>query len=97
MHFSSTTVLLCFVPGSQGEPEARKTPFVPAIGPAGSVIVFNGSVWLGHGANESGQPRRSIQGAYIRREDKPWIDFASRMRPETLARVSPLAKYLLAV
>ncbi|HTA45042.1 MAG TPA: hypothetical protein VK789_21495 [Bryobacteraceae bacterium] len=42
---------------------------VPAGGPAGSMIVFNGSRWHGHGANETHQPRRSMQGTFIRRED----------------------------
>lgn len=70
---------------------------VQACGPAGSVIIYNGSVWHGHAANESGEPRRSIQGSYIRRETKAGVDLPARMRPETLARLSPLAKYLLAV
>lgn len=34
-----------------------------ACGPAGSTIVFNGSVWLGHTVNRSNEPRRSLQGA----------------------------------
>ncbi|HXU39073.1 MAG TPA: phytanoyl-CoA dioxygenase family protein, partial [Blastocatellia bacterium] len=70
---------------------------VQACGPAGSVIIYNGSVWHGHSTNESGEPRRSIQGAYIRREAQAGVNPPARMRPETLARVSPLAKYLLAV
>lgn len=68
-----------------------------ACGPAGSVIVYNGSIWHGHTANPSGEPRRSIQGAYIRRDAEPAVNQAARIRPETLARISPLAKYLLAV
>ena len=40
---------------------------VSARGPAGSVVIYNGSVWHGHGANQTKEPRRSIQGAYIRR------------------------------
>ncbi|HEX8174942.1 MAG TPA: phytanoyl-CoA dioxygenase family protein [Pyrinomonadaceae bacterium] len=70
---------------------------VVACGRAGSVIVYNGSVWHGHAANLSGEPRRSIQGAYIRREAKSSVNLPARMLPETLARISPLAKYLLAV
>lgn len=70
---------------------------VQACGPAGSVIIYNGSVWHGHSANQSGEPRRSIQGAYIRREAQAEVNLAARMRLETLARISPLAKYLLAV
>jgi|SRR5215213_1655272 len=68
-----------------------------AGGQAGSVIVFNGSVWHGHTANLTDTPRRSIQGAYIPRDAQSAIDFKSRMRSETLARISPLAKYLLAI
>jgi hypothetical protein len=96
-----------FVPGSHqwstipgGLMNDRKADHqgqVLACGPAGSLIVYNGSVWHGHTANSSGEPRRSIQGAYIRREAQPGVDLPARMSPETLARISPLAKYLLSV
>ncbi|HUQ53285.1 MAG TPA: phytanoyl-CoA dioxygenase family protein [Gammaproteobacteria bacterium] len=86
-----------FVPCSQHA--AERPPCgepVPACGPAGSVIVYNGSVWHGHGANTTDRPRRSIQGAYIRR-DAVGFAIAARMRPETLDRIGPLARQLLAV
>jgi hypothetical protein len=67
-----------------------------ACGPAGSVLIFNGSVWHGHSANTSDKPRRSIQGAFIPLAGKSAIDFAARMQPETRARLTPLAQYLLA-
>jgi ectoine hydroxylase-related dioxygenase (phytanoyl-CoA dioxygenase family) len=70
---------------------------IMACGAAGSVIIYNGSVWHGHSANQSDAPRRSIQGAYIRREAQAGFNSAARMRPETLARIGSLAKYLLAV
>ncbi|MCA1567675.1 MAG: phytanoyl-CoA dioxygenase family protein [Acidobacteria bacterium] len=70
---------------------------VQACGPAGSVIIYNGSIRHGHAANSSGEPRRSIQGAYIRREARSGVDLPARMRPETLSRIGPLARYLLAV
>jgi ectoine hydroxylase-related dioxygenase (phytanoyl-CoA dioxygenase family) len=95
-----------FVPGS------HKWPAVPsdlpkdlsadyegevlACGPAGSMIVYNGSVWHGHTANRIGEPRRSIQGAYIRRDAVPAINQAARIHPETLGRIGNLAKYVLA-
>jgi hypothetical protein len=66
-------------------------------GAAGSVILYNGSVWHGHTANRSGEGRRSIQGAYIRREAESWGNWAERILPQTRARLSPLAEYLLAV
>jgi ectoine hydroxylase-related dioxygenase (phytanoyl-CoA dioxygenase family) len=70
---------------------------VSACGPAGSVVIYNGSVWHGHGVNQTMEPRRSIQGAYIRRHDKQATNQAARMRPETLARIGDLAKYVLNV
>ena len=70
---------------------------VQACGSAGSMIVYNGSVWHGHTANLTDRPRRSIQGAYIRREAPSGINLPARMRSDTLARISPLAKYVLAV
>lgn len=70
---------------------------VLACGPAGSIIIFNGSVWHGHTANRSARRRRSIQGALIPREARPAIDQASRIRPETFQRIGDLAKYVLAI
>jgi ectoine hydroxylase-related dioxygenase (phytanoyl-CoA dioxygenase family) len=97
-----------FVPGSHRRHDApgEMTPDaaadhddddgqVSACGPAGSVVIYNGSVWHGHGANQTNEPRRSIQGAYVRRDDKPAINHAARMRPETLARIGALARYVL--
>lgn len=96
-----------FIPGSHmssappdglmSEAAADYEGQVLACGPAGSVIIYNGSVWHGHSANSSDEPRRSIQGAYIRRVARPGFDLSARMRPETLARIGPLARYLLAV
>lgn len=70
---------------------------VLACGPAGSLLVFNGSAWHGHTANTSDRPRRSIQGHFIPRDGQAATDFAARMQPQTHARLSPLARYLLAV
>jgi len=96
-----------FVPGSHEwsnvpgdlvkDPTADYDGQVQACGPAGSMAVYNGSVWHGHAANSTDKPRRSIQGSYIRREAQSGINLPARMRSETLARISPLAKYLLAV
>jgi hypothetical protein len=94
-----------FVPGSHllpSEPndlmkgmfDARKEE-VLACGPAGSIIIFNGSVWHGHTANLSNRRRRSVQGAYIPRGARAATHQASRMRPETIERIGDLAKYVL--
>src|SRR5262245_58006241 len=50
-----------------------------ACGPAGSLLIFNGSAWHGHTANTSDKPRRSLQGAFIPREGQQATDFAARM------------------
>ena len=97
-----------FLPGSHLQPrepsEVMDGPQdaheerVLACGPAGSVIIFNASVWHGHGANRSARPRRSIQLHFVPREAQaPPDDHCSRMRPETLQRISDLAKYVLNV
>lgn len=70
---------------------------VVACGAAGSVILYNGSVWHGHTANQSAEARRSVQGAFVRREAESWTSRAGRILPQTRARIGPLAEYLLAV
>jgi hypothetical protein len=95
-----------FVPGSHqisSAPEdvvsdvrADHDDQILACGPAGSLLVFNGSTWHGHTANRSDAPRRSLQGHFIPRDGQAATDFAACMQPETVARLSPLARYLLA-
>lgn len=70
---------------------------IAAIGSAGSLIIFNGSVWHGHTANTSSEARRSIQGYFVRRDARAGTDWSLRMRSETLARIGSLARYLLAL
>jgi hypothetical protein len=96
-----------FVPGSHRWPgtpadtladlRAEFDGQVLACGAAGSLLVFNGSAWHGHAPNTSSEPRRSIQGAFIPRDGRAGTDFAARMSPETRARLSPLARYVLAL
>ena len=96
-----------FVPGSHqwpGIPEeamadrrADHDSQILACGPAGSLLIFNGSAWHGHTANASAGPRRSLQGAFIPRAGHAGTDFSARMRPETRARLGPLARQVLAL
>jgi len=96
-----------FIPGSHhwssnpedviSDPWAKHDGQVFACGPAGSLIVFHGSTWHGHSENTSNGPRRSLQGAFIPRGGQAAIDFATRMQPDTRARLSELARYMLAL
>jgi ectoine hydroxylase-related dioxygenase (phytanoyl-CoA dioxygenase family) len=105
--FRSDSGATRFVPGSHrresslGAYKTNQRPDdrneVPACGPAGSLIVYNGSTWHGFGANVSGVPRRSIQGAYIPRGGKPGLEWATRLRPEVVNRLSFRARSLLRV
>lgn len=93
-----------FVPGSHRWPRPAAAGLhdacgdcVPACGPPGSMLIFNGSTWHGHGANLSARPRRSLQGAFIPRDGCAANDFSARMQRETRARLSALALDVLAV
>jgi ectoine hydroxylase-related dioxygenase (phytanoyl-CoA dioxygenase family) len=94
-----------FVPGSHlwshspgdllRDPTADYEGQISACGRAGSMVIYNGSVWHGHGANLTSKARRSIQGAYIRRDAQSGVNQAARIRPDTMSRIGDLAKYLL--
>ncbi len=96
-----------FVPGSQhwaGTPDdgdavsrIHETGQLLGCGPAGSLLIFNGSTWHGHTANLSNGPRRSLQGAFIPRGGRAGTDWASRMTAETRARLSARALDVLAL
>jgi len=96
-----------FVPGSHrwlrapedDHPDVRadRADQALACGPAGSLLIFNGSTWHGHAANGSEAPRRSLQGAFIPREGRAATDFAGRMSAATRARLAPFARDVLAV
>ena len=68
-----------FLPGSQSFKDGQLRDgqrLVSAQGKAGSLIIFNGSVWHGHGPNDTLSPRRSLQGAFIRSDQKSAGDFS---------------------
>ena len=94
-----------FVPGSHWWGESRCED-VPdriadhpgqelALGSAGSVIIYDGTVWHGHTSNGTNDPRRSIQGMFIQRDGPIRSSQTIHMLPETLSRIGALAKYLV--
>ncbi len=66
-------------------------------GSAGSVAVFNGSIWHGSYINYSGRLRRTLHCAFIAREFDQQTNQREYLRPETAERLSPLARYILDV
>jgi hypothetical protein len=66
-----------------------------ACGPAGSLIIFNGSVWHSHTSNTSSGRRRSVQGHFIPRDAQASTDHRARLHQETFQRIHDLAKYIL--
>ena len=105
--FTSDNGATCFVPGSHlhstepaecmpntWDPHAKQ---VLACGPAGSLIIFNASVWHGHSENRSKKPRRSIQVHFVARDAQDSTHHAACMRVETMQRIGALARYVLDV
>jgi hypothetical protein len=87
-----------FLPGSHRHPDMLfESPgnATVACGPAGSIVIYNGSVWHGHSANSTMLPRRSIQGAFIRRDAESAVKQSSRIQQNTLNRIGSLHRYLL--
>jgi len=85
-------------PGDDGvDVRADRADQVLACGPAGSLLIFNGSAWHGHTPNRSDAPRRSVQGAVVPRDGRTATDFAGRMSAATRARLAPLARHVLGV
>jgi hypothetical protein len=103
--FTPDTGATRFIPGSHhwGDPpkdgrmQEYTAQLVSACGPAGSLLVFNGSTWHGQGINSSNRSRRSLQGAFIPRDGRASTDFCRRMSSETRARLESIAHQVLAV
>ncbi|TQF01961.1 phytanoyl-CoA dioxygenase family protein [Kitasatospora acidiphila] len=67
------------------------------LGTAGTLVVFNGHVWHGGTKNRSTRPRRAVNAYFTRRTNQQQLDQAAFVRPETLARTGPAARFILDV
>lgn len=65
-----------------------------ACGAAGSLILFNGSVLHDHGANQSSNLRRSVQGAIIPRHATPAVVHADHLAPSDGEQLPSSLRYL---
>ena len=64
---------------------------------AGTVVIFNSHLWHGGTGNRSDRPRRALHGLFTRRDRPQQTDQKTYLRPETLARLSPAARFILDV
>jgi ectoine hydroxylase-related dioxygenase (phytanoyl-CoA dioxygenase family) len=76
-------------------PGLAETNFEHACGPAGALLLFDGSVWHGHGANITSGLRRSVQGALIPKAATAAIDHRHAVRPEVWAALPRQARQLM--
>lgn len=67
------------------------------LGSAGTAVIFNSHLWHGGTQNRTGQPRRALHSAYVRRDKKQQTIFRDYLRPATYERLSQAQRYLLEV
>jgi ectoine hydroxylase-related dioxygenase (phytanoyl-CoA dioxygenase family) len=61
------------------------------------VIVFNSHLWHGGTRNDTDRPRRALHSYFTRRARDQQLDQRAYLRPETRARISPAAAFILDV
>src|SRR5437667_6898833 len=76
------------------EPHPRE---IQVLAPAGSVFVFNSHVWHSGTRNNTDKPRRVIHSSFTRRDQAQQTNQREYLRPETYARLSEAARYVLDV
>jgi ectoine hydroxylase-related dioxygenase (phytanoyl-CoA dioxygenase family) len=88
-----------FLPGSADlrelPEESPPSGLEYACGPAGSLLLFDGSVWHGHSANITARWRRSVQGALIPKGATAAVDHRSYLQPEIWSALPPDARLLM--
>jgi ectoine hydroxylase-related dioxygenase (phytanoyl-CoA dioxygenase family) len=70
---------------------------VKLVAPAGTVVVFNSHLWHGGTRNRTGSQRRAMHSYFTRRANGQQLDQKKYLRPETFARLSPAARFILEV
>ncbi|MBA3946166.1 MAG: phytanoyl-CoA dioxygenase family protein [Herpetosiphonaceae bacterium] len=79
------------------DPSAAHPDEIQVIAPAGTVVIFNSHTWHGGTLNRSDQRRRALHSAFCRRDQPQQLDQRRYIRPETTARLSAAAQYILDV
>ena len=88
-----------FLPGSTGlaalPGNDSSLAIEVACGPRGALLLYDGAVWHGHGANSTGQWRRSVQGAFIPKSALAALDHGRGLRPEIWSGLSAEVRCLM--
>jgi len=79
------------------DPAAAHPYEVKLTGPAGTVVVFNSHLWHGGTLNRTSRQRRAVHSYFTRRGNRQQLDQQKYVRPKTLARLSPAARFILDV
>jgi ectoine hydroxylase-related dioxygenase (phytanoyl-CoA dioxygenase family) len=79
------------------DPAAAHPGEVQITGHAGTVVIFNSHLWHGGTQNRSDRPRRALHSYFTRRGNQQQLDQKKYIRPQTLARLSPAARFILDV
>jgi len=66
-----------------------------AVGPAGSIVIFDSHLWHAAGVNRSGSPRRALTLAFTRPFVKPQLDYPRALGYERVDALSPTLRQLL--
>jgi ectoine hydroxylase-related dioxygenase (phytanoyl-CoA dioxygenase family) len=95
------------VPGSQrsgkiakdvmADPTQPHPDEVVLTAPAGTVVIFNSHTWHGGTLNRTDRPRRGLHSYFTRRAQVQQLDQKAHIRPETYARLSEAARFILDV
>src|ERR687890_978256 len=67
----------------------------PALCPAGSMIVFDSTLWHAAGINVSGADRLAVNQQFTRSFIKPQIDYVRALGDEAILRQRPRTQQLL--
>ena len=82
---------------AMADPKAAHPDEVKLRAPAGTVVIFNSHVWHGGTLNTTDRPRRALHSYFCRRDQPQQLDQRAYIRPETRARLSDAARYILDV
>lgn len=98
--FTSDNGATLLVPGSHQraqapDPEVMEATAAPALCPAGSMIVFDSTLWHAAGINVSGADRLAVNQQFTRSFIKPQIDYVRALGDEAVLRQRPRTQQLL--